>query len=362
MKAFFTFLAAAILTAGAWAQSPLKMSYQAVIRNTSDQLVTNQMIGMRISIVQGSAIGMAVYTETQVTSTNSIGLVSIEIGGGMGFDAIDWANGPYFIMTETDPEGGTNYTITNTSQLLSVPYALHAKAAEALAGGITETDPVFAASPANGINSVDIGNWSTSYGWGNHANAGYLTGYTESDPIFETSAAKGISLTHVSNWNTAYEWGNHSTAGYLKSFSETDPIFGVSPANGISLTDVTNWNTAYGWGNHANAGYLKSFSEADPIFASSPSKDITSTHITNWNTAYNWGDHANAGYLKSFTETDPLWTSASINYYTKTNMQTSGASQLHFNNLTNKPTTLSGYGITDADGSITNEIQALSLT
>ena len=55
-----------------------------------------------------------------------------------------------------------------------------------------------------------------------------------------------------------------------------------------------------------------------------------------------------AGFLKSFTETDPLWTSASLNYYTKTNMQTSGGSQLHFNNITNRPSTLSGYGISDA--------------
>jgi len=161
MKTFFTVLAAAILTVGVWAQSPMKMSYQAVVRNSSGQLVINQVIGMQVSIIQGSADGTAVYSETQFTTTNDIGLVSIEIGGGVGFDAIDWANGSYFIKTETDPDGGTNYTITNTSQLLSVPYALHARTAEALSGEITETDPVFGASPAKTISGSDIANWNS---------------------------------------------------------------------------------------------------------------------------------------------------------------------------------------------------------
>jgi uncharacterized protein (TIGR02145 family) len=110
------------------AQSPNKMSYQAVIRDNSNALVSNQIIGMQISILQGSANGTSVYVETQTPTTNANGLASIEIGGGNlisgNFANINWANGPYFIKTETDPTGGTNYTITGTSQLLSVPYAL----------------------------------------------------------------------------------------------------------------------------------------------------------------------------------------------------------------------------------------------
>jgi hypothetical protein len=106
------------------------MSYQAVIRDNSNALVTNQIVGMQISILQGSANGTAVYAETQTPTTNTNGLVSIEIGGGTvvsgNFSTIDWANGPYFMKTETDPAGGTNYTITGTSQLLSVPYAMYA--------------------------------------------------------------------------------------------------------------------------------------------------------------------------------------------------------------------------------------------
>jgi hypothetical protein len=140
MKKIFSLISSVVFTVSVFAQSPEKMSYQAVIRNSSDQLVTDQSVGIQISILQGSAGGTAVYVETQNQSTNANGLVTLEIGTGAttdDFSSIDWNAGPYFIKTETDPTGGTNYTITGTSQLLSVPYALHAKTAETVTGGAT---------------------------------------------------------------------------------------------------------------------------------------------------------------------------------------------------------------------------------
>jgi hypothetical protein len=141
MKRIITIFAAILMTANVFAQAPNKMSYQAVIRNSSNALVINQTIGMRISILQGSIFGASVYVETQNTTTNANGLVSIEIGGGTVvtgiFSVIDWANGPYFIKTETDPSGGNSYSITSTSQLLSVPYALYAENSGSSTNGFT---------------------------------------------------------------------------------------------------------------------------------------------------------------------------------------------------------------------------------
>lgn len=129
-----------------FAQAPQKMSYQAVIRKTDGSLVFNTSVGIKISILQGSASGTSVYVETQTTTTNANGLATLAIGGGTPvtgtFAGINWASGTYFIKTETDPVGGTNYTISGISQLLSVPYALYAgssqgKTSIVLTGNIT---------------------------------------------------------------------------------------------------------------------------------------------------------------------------------------------------------------------------------
>lgn len=114
------------------AQAPGMMTFQSVVRDTAGDLLINANIGMKISILQGSASGTAEYVETHAASTNANGLVSLQIGAGVAttdpIDSIDWANGPYFLKTEIDPNGGTTYTISGTNQLLSVPYALYAAA------------------------------------------------------------------------------------------------------------------------------------------------------------------------------------------------------------------------------------------
>ena len=112
------------------AQIPQKLSYQAIVRNSGNTLVTNKQIGLRISILQGSINGTAVYTETKTPTTNANGLISIEIGVGPGFSTIAWANSTHYIKIETDPTGGTNYSIAGVSQLLSIPYVLLSKTTE----------------------------------------------------------------------------------------------------------------------------------------------------------------------------------------------------------------------------------------
>ena len=119
----------------------------------------------------------------------------------------------------------------------------------------TETDPVFSASDAAGIDSTDISNWNTAYGWGNHASAGYLT--TETDPVFSASDAAGIDSTDISNWNTSYGWGNHASAGYaLSSHNHTlDSLSNVvitgTPSDGQAIV----WDTSTSkWVNETVSG------------------------------------------------------------------------------------------------------------
>ena len=130
MKRLSVLVMALMIALCVFAQPPQKFSYQAVVRNAAGKLVQNGNVGIRISILQGSATGTVVYTETHNALTNVNGLVTVEVGNGSAtgiFSDINWANGPYFLRSETDPAGGTNYSISGATQLLSVPYALNAK-------------------------------------------------------------------------------------------------------------------------------------------------------------------------------------------------------------------------------------------
>ena len=123
-----------LLSENIWAQAPQKMTYQAVIRNSSNALILSSPIGIKVSVLQGSANGTVTYIETQIQNTNINGLVSLEIGMGTPvigtFSNINWANGPYFIQTEVDPSGGSNYSVLGVTELISVPYALYSANAQ----------------------------------------------------------------------------------------------------------------------------------------------------------------------------------------------------------------------------------------
>ena len=119
-----------VATSIVWAQAPLKFNYQAVIRNNNNTPFVNTIVDVRISIIKDSASGIVVYSETQQATTNANGQIALQIGGGKpvngSFSSINWGSGNYYVKTETDPAGGTNYVNSGTAQLLSVPYSLYA--------------------------------------------------------------------------------------------------------------------------------------------------------------------------------------------------------------------------------------------
>jgi len=112
------------------AQPPQKMTYQAVIRDGQNMLVPNRTIGVKISILQTYPNGIAVYEETHQATTNGNGLLSIEVGTGIptpgsNFSAIDWAHDNFYLQSEIDLNGGNQYTLIGSQQLITVPYSFH---------------------------------------------------------------------------------------------------------------------------------------------------------------------------------------------------------------------------------------------
>jgi len=239
------------------AQAPEQMKYQAVIRDSNGHVVTNQAIGMQISIIQGNLPGTAVYTETQSLLSNAHGLTSTEIGTGTivlgDFSTIDWANGPFFLQIETDPSGGTNYTVTGTNQLLSVPYAMHSKTADSLTDidsfswsttGNAGTDPAnnFVGTLDDQplifkVNNIQAGEIST----GNNTFYGLETGVSNTIGVVNT--ANGYKALYS---NTS---GNHNTAtGNIALYENTSGQRNTATGSGaLNNNETGSDNTAVGF-------------------------------------------------------------------------------------------------------------------
>ncbi|QBN19615.1 hypothetical protein [Flavobacterium nackdongense] len=165
MKLPLTLLLFMTVALTVFAQAPEKMSYQAIIRTKNNNLVTNSNISLKVVVHQGTPTGTITFEENHFAKTNNNGLVSLEIGTGAittgNFSTIPWEKGPYFIETQVDPAGGTNYNIIGITQLLSVPYALHATTAERLVGtnGSNPYKSLIIAFPASrSISNGDVNN------------------------------------------------------------------------------------------------------------------------------------------------------------------------------------------------------------
>lgn len=130
MKNIYT-LFLALLTTAVFAQVPKGFAYQAVAFNASGNPVVNGPVSLRISILDNSATGTNIYTETHSKTTNSKGLINLNIGQGTvvsgTFSAINWSANSKFVKVEMDAAGGSNYTNVGVNQLMSVPYAYVAK-------------------------------------------------------------------------------------------------------------------------------------------------------------------------------------------------------------------------------------------
>ncbi len=279
MKKFYSVIAGLLLSINIWAQAPQKMSYQAVIRNASNALIVNQSVGMRISILQGSVSGTSVYTETHNTTTNANGLVSVEIGGGTVisgiFSNINWTNGPYFVKTETDPNGGTNYTIVGISQLLSVPYALFSEVSSKCSDpnlwstsgnsilnnqsfiGTTDTFPL--KLKVNRVNSglIDFKNSITSIGYNtiNDANSGgYWNVAFGTNTLTENSSGYGNISIGVQNLFKNKTGFSNVSIGCNSQQNSEEAVYNITLGHG-TLSNNKKGNSNIAIGNNALSNF-----------------------------------------------------------------------------------------------------------
>ena len=275
MKKLFTLIAILAINLTLFSQAPQRLSYQAVIRNSSGGLVVSHAVGMKISILQGTSTGTAVYVETHTTTTNANGLATIEIGGGSvvsgTFAGIDWGSGTYFIKTETDPAGGSTYTIKGTSQMVSVPYALYSRTSDQLdmpfasthgysgGGGFNFSITNTSASAIRGISASSTGSYYGVYGQSlKYGVFGLSTGDQGRSVMGEAtgSASIGVCGIGVSESSTGV-WGEGANQG-VYGFSGLETGKGVygraTSAIGINYGIYGQTSSASGYSGYFTGG------------------------------------------------------------------------------------------------------------
>ena len=360
-KSFLLFVMAMVAALSAWSQVPQTLTYQAVVRDAEGMLMCNSNVGVQISILQGFANGTAVYSDRQTVTTNANGLFTMLIGSEENsLSGINWSAGPYFLKSEIDPTGGSDYTLETVQQLFSVPYALHSHTADSVAGGLsyTETDPVFTAwdRDYNDLtNKPTIPTVPTNVSAFTN-DAGYLTSYSETDPVFSAWDKDYNDLTNKPTIPTVPTNVSEFTndAGYLTENQilsiSNDTIF-LTGGSYVKLpagfsgnyNDLTNKPTIPTVPTNVSAftndaGYLTSYSETDPVFSAwdKDYNDLTNkptipTVPTNVSAFTNDAGYLTENQILSISHDTIFLTGGS---YVKLPAGFSG----NYNDLTNKPT------------------------
>ncbi|KAB1065592.1 DUF1566 domain-containing protein [Salibacter halophilus] len=283
------------------AQSPNKFTYQAVVRNADGELVKNSTVGLRISILQGSATGNLEYEETHSVQSNANGLVSLQIGDGNTVDdlnAIDWSAGPFYLQTEVDFEGGSNYELLGVTQLVSVPYSLHAGTADSVINGFDGQYSSLSGTPTNVSSFTN--------------DAGYLTSEQDGD------ATNELQVLTISN-DTIYL----SNGGFVELPAGFDGQYSSLSGTPTNVSSFTN-----------DAGYLTSEQDGDAT------NELQVLTISN-DTIY----LSNGGFVELPAGFDGQYSSLSG---TPTNVSV----------FTND----AGYLTSEQDGDATNELQVLTIS
>lgn len=328
-----------LLTTNLMAQAPDIINYQAIVRDANNTVITNQNVSVKFIITETSATGNVAYEEIHSPTTNSHGLINLKIGTGTLVNGtlagIDWSSNSYFLTTSIDPNGASNYTLSGTSELVSVPYALHAKTVDDKDDA--DADPTNEIElPTGGVDGQVLKTDGTgNYSWIDQstdtdtdtqltevqvdafvANNGYLTAELDADPTNEIELPTGGTNNQVlkTDGSGNYAWVNQTVD------TDTDTQ--------LTETQVDAFV--------ANNGYLTAELDADPNNEIELPTGGTNNQVLKTDGAGNYA-----------------WVNQTVDTDTDTQLNEAAVDAMVANN---------GYLTAEVDGSITNEIQTLSIS
>lgn len=201
---------------------PLAITETFVVSDESDKLVLTQADRGDVAIVTSTNTSYILQTEPYSVEENWAKILTPDAP----VNSVNGQTGNVSLDTDDIPEGSNLYYTEERVAANSAVQANTAKVTNAThtgdVTGSTELTLQTVNSNVGTFNNVTV----NAKGLVTAAsNVGYLTSFTESDPVFGASPANGITSTNIANWTTAYGWGDHSQAGYLTGFTESDPVF-----------------------------------------------------------------------------------------------------------------------------------------
>jgi hypothetical protein len=257
MKRIVLCISFIVVTLFSFAQSPFQFNFQAVARDLAGNPLLNQDVDFRLSLLQGSSMGAAVFVEDHNVQTNNFGLANLLVGTGTAItgtlDAVDWANGPYFLNIELDINDGQGLQFMGVSPMASVPFALHALTSEQAGPqgepgvGITMVeilgDSLFTTLGDGSVFSSSISSLGSA-----SVSTGVKLGYSESESWV---CPDGITQISIEIWGGG--GGSGSSSGY-SLYSPGTSCFISADGSPCSPT-IQGWGAPGGKGG--NGGYTK---------------------------------------------------------------------------------------------------------
>lgn len=237
------------------AQTPEMFNYQGVARDNSGNVLANQSIGLRITIENG--ITALQYQEVWNVTTNDFGLFNINVGSGSvtggSFSGIDWSSGgPYSINVEMDASGGTAYQQIGISQLLSVPYALHAETSgDGLPNG--SSGQTIHHDGANWTATSNLYNDGTNIGIGTTSPSSLLelkddVSGTTKIVVSNSDAGGSQNLRFEAGSGTAEMWFSNSANALTLKAIPSGSVLNLYGRNNDGITIDDNGNVGVGTG------------------------------------------------------------------------------------------------------------------
>lgn len=233
MRNLLTLSITLLLAIGLYAQVPQAFKYQAVVRGNTGNVLVNQLVSFKVSILQGSSSGTSVYSEKQTLSSNDYGIVNMNVGTGTivsgNFTTIDWGGDDYFIKVEFDATGGANFQFMGSSQILSVPYSIYAKKA-----GSADNDND--TNPANELQAVSLSNDTLYLSNGGHV---YLGDYLDNTDGQTLTLAGGNTLSISGGNSIVLSQGladaDADPTNELQNLSLNNNTLSISQGNSVNL-------------------------------------------------------------------------------------------------------------------------------